>query len=186
MASKIHPMELITSRLILRDFQESDFPALLAIESLPETHYFEGPVPTEAETWAKREKNLQRARDIPRTHYRLAICLSTGEFVGRLGLGLQNESIREWEIGWAILPQEWGKGYATEAARRLLEHVFDELNAHRVVAFCHASNAASERVMRKLGMKQDGYLRETRWWNDDWADELVYSILEWEWKQANL
>ena len=179
-------MELITSRLILRDFQESDFPALLAIEALSETHYFEGPIPSEAETRAKWEKNLQRAKEIPRTRFRLAVCLPTGKVIGRLGLGLQNVSIREWEIGWAILPQEWGRGYGTEAARRLLVYAFDELNAHRVVAFCHASNAASERVMRKLGMKQDGYLRETRWWNDDWADELVYSILEWEWKQANV
>jgi len=179
-------MELITSRLILRDFQESDFPELLAIESLPETHYFEGPIPTEAGTRAKWEKNLQRAKEIPRTHFRLAICLPTGEIIGRLGLGLQNESIREWEIGWTILPQEWGNEYATEAARRLLDYAFHELDVHRVVAFCHASNTASECVMRKLGMKQDGRLRETRWWNDGWADELVYSILEWEWKQTNV
>ena len=178
-------MELITSRLILRDFQESDFPALLAIESLPETHYFEGPIPTEAETRAKWEKNLQRAKENPRTHFHLAICLQTGEIIGRLGIGLQNRAIREWEVGWGILPQEWGKGYATEAARRLLDYAFIELNAHRVVAFCHVSNAASERVMCKLGMKQDGHLRETRWWKDDWVDELVYSILERDWKQAN-
>jgi len=178
-------MKLITSRLILRDFQESDFPSLLAIESLPETHYFEGPIPTEGEIRVKWEKNMQRAKENPRTHFRLAICLPTGEIIGRLGMGLQNESIREWEIGWGILPREWGKGYATEAARRLVDYAFHELNAHRVVAFCHVSNAASESVMRKLGMKQDGCLRETRWWNDGWSDELVYSILDREWEQAN-
>lgn len=97
-------------------------------------------------------------------------------------LALMNDSIQEWEIGWAVHPAEWGKGIAVEAARRLMEFAFVELHAHRIVAFCHAQNAASLRVMEKLGMQKDGHLRETRRWQGRWADETVFSILEREWR----
>lgn len=60
----------------------------------------------------------------------------------------------------------------------MLEFAFDQLKAHRVVAFCHAENSASVKVMKKIGMKQEGHLRQTRWFNDRWADEYVYGILE--------
>ena len=56
-----------------------------------------------------------------------------------------------------------------------------ELKAHRVVAFSHAENIASLRVMRKLGMQQEGLLRETRLWQNRWSDEVVYAILDHEW-----
>ena len=103
------------------------------------------------------------------------------EVRGRVTLTLVNESIREWEIGWAIHSDLWGKGIATEAARRVLEFAFVELRSHRIVAFSYAQNVASTRVMEKLGMQRDGCLRETRSWQGGWADEAVFSILEREW-----
>ena len=102
---------------------------------------------------------------------------------GRVTLTLINASFREWEIGWAIHPDLWGAGIATEAAHRLLEFAFHELRSHRVVAFSHAKNLASIRVMKKLGMQQEGHLRETRCWQDDWSDEVVFSLLDKEFKK---
>jgi RimJ/RimL family protein N-acetyltransferase len=64
----------------------------------------------------------------------------------------------------------------------MLRFAFGELNAHRVVAFCHTDNLASARVMEKLGMARDGRLREVRWLNGHWWDEYVYSILERDWR----
>ena len=90
--------------------------------------------------------------------------------------------IREWEVGWAVHPDVWGRGIAAEAAWHLMDWGFHELNIHRIVAFCHAGNAASIRVMEKLGMQRDGKLRETRWLDAKWNDEYVYSVLEREWK----
>jgi [ribosomal protein S5]-alanine N-acetyltransferase len=60
----------------------------------------------------------------------------------------------------------------------ILRFAFLSLNAHRLVAFCHAQNAPSERVMRKLGMTREGMLRQTRLLNGVWYDELIYSILD--------
>ena len=71
-----------------------------------------------------------------------------------------------------------GEGVWPEAASEVLRYAFKEMNAHRVVAFCHAENAASVRVMEKLGMQREGRLRETRRLNDAWCDERIYAILE--------
>jgi ribosomal-protein-alanine N-acetyltransferase len=176
-------MELITPRLILREFQDADFPALRALETCPQTHYYEKGIPSEDQTREYLRKVQDDAQKIPRTQIRLAVTLqSDGRLIGRVRLSLQFVEIREWEIGWALHPAEWGKGYASEAARRLADYAFKEQNAHRLVAFCHAGNAASVRVMEKLGMHRDGHLRETLWWHGSWSDEFVYAVLEREWE----
>ncbi len=186
-------MELITPRLILREFCAADFDAVHAYESNPETRRYEQVVPaTEEETRRYLADAQAWAQELPRTRYRLAITLrptpagrSRGaeeDACGRISLALNWPEIREWEIGWTVDPRLWGRGFATEAATAMLGFAFGELSAHRVVAFCTANNQASARVMEKLGMKRDGLLRQTRWWNGAWADEFVYSILEHEWQ----
>jgi RimJ/RimL family protein N-acetyltransferase len=157
--------------------------ALREMDSRTEMHTFERELPGVEETHQTLETYLNEAMEVPRTTYRLAITVQPHDTVrGVLKLARQWEAIREWEIGWAIHPDEWGKGYATEAAQHVMDWGFRELNIHRIVAFCHASNSASVRVMEKLSMHQDGILRETRWLHGEWWNEYVYAILEKEWK----
>jgi len=172
-------MRLLTPHLILREFCETDFGSFRELEAHPETYRYETTSPGEERTRDYLQKAQQDALQSPRTRYRLAVtCLGQAHILGRVTLGLNNDSIREWEIGWAIHPAEWGKGIATEVAQCMLNFAFAQLNAHRVVAFSHAENTASLRVMQKLGMKQEGLLRETRLWQGRWSDEVVYSILD--------
>ncbi len=176
-------MELITTRLTLRGFKESDFALFRELEAHPKTYHYEPTSPDEATTRKYLENAQVDALKTPRTRYCFAVNLRPDDEVrGRVTLALMNDSIQEWEIGWAVHPAEWGKGFAVEAARRLMEFAFVELYAHRIVAFSHAQNAASLRVMEKLGMQKDGHLRETRRWQGGWADEAVFSILEREWR----
>jgi RimJ/RimL family protein N-acetyltransferase len=178
-------MELFTPRLLLRDFQQNDLACVKELESLSETYYFESSQPNIEQITKKLQQTQAEALHSPRTSFHLAITIRPLDQVrGRVSLTLINESIREWEIGWAIHPDEWGKGFATEAAHRVLEFTFSELQAHRVVAFSHAENTASIRVMKKLNMQQEGLLRETIAWKNGWSDEVVYSILDREWKDS--
>lgn len=150
-------MHLLTPRLILREFYETDFDSFRELEAHPETYHFETVSPSEGRTREYLQKAQQDALLSPRTRYRLAVTIQPCDDVrGRVTPSLLNDSIRDWEIDWAIRPQEWGKGIATEAAQRLLEFAFAELKVHRVVAFSHTENAASLRMMEKLGMQQDG------------------------------
>jgi len=175
-------MELITPRLKLRDFVEADFQALREMESRPEMHIYERIPPSVEESHRSLETLISNQLEVPRTTFRFAITIPPQNTVrGLFKLTREREAIREWEVGWAVHSDEWGKGYATEAAWFVIDWAFREFNVHRIVAFCHASNAASVRVMEKLSMQQDGRLRETRWLNGEWWDEYVYAILERDW-----
>ena len=176
-------MELHTKRLILREFRDDDYDALRECESSPAVQRFERPIGGEEETRAHLQQSIAWAQQMPRTHYRMALTIRPDDRVrGRLALWLNNSDIAEWEIGWTVHERYWGHGYAGEAATRMLEFAFTTLQAHRVVAFCNAENAASRRVMEKIGMHQDGLLRETRRLNGVWYDEYVYGILERDWR----
>lgn len=179
-------MQRITPRLVLREFGEDDLAALVDMESDPAMFQYEpGPL-TREQTQERLRKAQLETLDEPRRHFRLAVTLAgQDELVGRISLHLNWAEIREWEIGWSIRRAFWGCGYATEAATAMLDFAFGELNAHRVLAICHAGNAASIRVMQKLGMRADGRLRETRWLHGQWHDELVYSVLEREWQSGS-
>ncbi len=76
------------------------------------------------------------------------------KYIGWCGLWRLTETM-ETEIGYAVAPDLWGKGYATEAAKKFLQYGFDELNLEKIVAVALPENAASRRVMEKLGMRFD-------------------------------
>ena len=175
-------MEITTARLVLREFQMSDFEAVWAYQSLPESNYYENGVPSQEDVRDILKHAVLQALATPRIHYNLALTIRPDDIPrGTIKLHLQYEESREWEVGWAVDPACWGHGYATEAARGVLDYLFKELNAHRVVAFCKTLNVASWRVMEKLGMQREGRLREDRLWNGAWSDAFIYSILDREW-----
>jgi RimJ/RimL family protein N-acetyltransferase len=177
-------MLLKTHRLVLREFRADDFDTLYDLQCRPESVRFE-PDKDANDVRDYIEKALEQAQNQPRTHFRFAITIRPDDTVrGFIGLALNIAEIRDWEIGWFVHPDEWGKGYATEAARRVMDFAFNELDVHRMIAFCNAGNAASERVMQKLGMRHEATMLQTRLLRGQWCDELLYAILEKEWPGA--
>ncbi len=104
--------------------------------------------------------------------------------IGLCGARKKNASATEAEIGYELNPAHWGHGYATEAARCVLNFAFKQLRVHRVWATCIADNQASVRVLEKLGMQPEGRLRENTWMKERWWDTLIYAILYPEWQAA--
>jgi RimJ/RimL family protein N-acetyltransferase len=177
-------MNLETPRLILREFRADDFAALFEMESRPETARFE-PERSADDVRKYLEDAALQALAQPRIHYRFAVTIRPDDCAGGLvGIARNIEMTRDWEIGWMVHPDAWGQGYASEAARRVVDFAFKELDAHRVVAFCDVENRASERVMQKLGMRHEATMRQTRLLRGEWRDELLYAILESEWAQS--
>jgi [ribosomal protein S5]-alanine N-acetyltransferase len=172
-------MELLTPRLKIREFRLTDFDALFEMDSDPRVCRYEAAPLTPAEVRYRLEGALEWAQEEPRKIYKLALTIPPDERVrGRLSLKINQPSTREWEIGWTLHPSAWGCGYASEGALALLGFAFTRLYAHRVVAFCHAQNEASVRVMQRIGMQPEGRLRGVIYLNQTWHDELIYSILD--------
>jgi RimJ/RimL family protein N-acetyltransferase len=174
-------MELHTTRLLLREFILGDYDELRQIQLHPQMAQYEPPPLSEDEARHKLERWALEQFIFPRPHYAFALIpLPDKCIAGWVTLTLNFEQTGEWEIGWSIEPDSWGRGYATEAARAVVGFAFGECKAHRISAFCAVDNAASVRVMEKLGMTREGRLRQVRRLRGEWTDEYVYSLLEGE------
>ncbi|WP_085908418.1 GNAT family N-acetyltransferase [Kiloniella majae] len=107
---------------------------------------------------------------------------ATKRVVGEMTFHLW-EVKKTWEMGWLILPEFQGKGYASEAAKALLKVGFEKMRLHRIVAMAHPENAASWRVMEKIGMRKEGtYLQSIPKSDGTWWDGVSYAILASEYK----
>lgn len=103
--------------------------------------------------------------------------------LGEVTLILRDREARQGEIGYILHPRHQGQGYATEAAGVLLEMAFEGAGLHRIYARCDARNAASYGVMERLGMRREAHFREHRLTKGAWDEEVIYALLEDEWRE---
>jgi [ribosomal protein S5]-alanine N-acetyltransferase len=183
-------MELLTPRLRLREFVESDWEAVWRYQSDPRyLRYYDWTSRSEAEVRAFVDALIRYQSDMPRIKYQLAITLRAAPhpmdpLIGNCGIRMASAGATEGDIGYELAPWHWGQGYATEAARAIVAFGFDTLALHRIWAECVAGNTASAHVLEKLGLQQEGHLRENRWMKGRWWDTLLYGILDREWQDT--
>ena len=90
------------------------------------------------------------------------------------------------ELGWALRPEETGKGFATEAVEAALRICFDELGLRRVTASCFAANTASYRLMERVGMRREACTMKDSLHNSgEWMDGYSYALLADEWRRRH-
>ena len=177
-------MQLETERLLLREFVESDWPAVLAYQANPlYLQYYHWPARQEEDVRAFVAMFLKFQAERPRRKFQLAVTLKQGgRLIGSCGVRVNDPDLREANIGYEIDPQFWGMGYATEAARRILKFGFVNLEMHRIWATTLLINAGSIRVLEKLGLRREGHEREKEFIKGLWRDSLTYAILNHEYQ----
>jgi [ribosomal protein S5]-alanine N-acetyltransferase len=180
-------VERRSTRLLLREFVEADWPALHEVESRPEVARYQAFEPrTEAESRAYVLGAVADQAAEPRTTYDMAVVLIANDrLIGRCGLGLIDVELGEASLWYTLHPDFWGQGYTTEAARSLVGFGFRQLELHRVWADCDPENPGSWRVLEKLGMRREGHLLQNVKVDDGWADSYLYAILDQEWRANN-
>lgn len=92
------------------------------------------------------------------TYYATEI-LETKDLIGMIGLAYQEYKTQftpAIDIGWRLKRTAWGKGYATEGAKRCLKYAFDDLGIEKIISVCTIKNQKSENVMKKIGMTKSG------------------------------
>ena len=177
-------MRLTTERLLLREFEKSDWQAVLEYQS--------DPLYLRYTPWTQRDEASVREfvqifinwrKEVPRKKFQFAIVLqANGQLIGNCGIRMNTPNAWEADIGYELNSQYWGHGYATEAAKTLLSFGFDELKLHRIWAHCVAENVGSAHVLEKIGLRYEGIQRESEWMKGRWWDTLRYAILDWEWQ----
>ena len=177
-------MQLETERLLLREFVADDWATVLAYQSDPRyLRYYAwgGRTAAEAQDFVQIFLDQQAAQ--PRHKFQLVVTTkAAGTLIGNCGIRLAAPGVRVGDIGYELAPEQWGHGYATEAARAILAFGFGALGLHRVWASCVADNTASAHVLTKLGLRREAHLREIDYYKGRWWDEQIYAILEDEWR----
>ena len=173
------PLE--TERLLLRPFEEGDFDALHALYADPEVvrWLYYGPA-TPEESRDRLEKKIAGCELSEQSGLAAAVQLRDGTFVGDVVLFYGSVEHRGLELGFSFDPRHQGHGYATEAARAMVDWAFSA-GFHRVFGRLEPRNVASARVLEKLGMRKEAHLVENEWIKGEWQSEAVYAILEREW-----
>jgi RimJ/RimL family protein N-acetyltransferase len=104
-----------------------------------------------------------------------------GKVIGQVYLNLDPQNVRA-ELGYSLSRKHWGKGLATEAAHAVMNWGFQTYGLNKVYATCDPRNERSRRVLRKLGMTEEGLLRQHLKWQGEFRDALHYGILRSEWE----
>ena len=177
-------MILRTERLILREFTAGDWAATHAYQRDPRyLRLYERDEVTERQAQAMVYAFILWQGERPRSKAQLAITLAeTGELIGNVGLRRDAPGDPLADMGYELAPGHWGLGYATEAARALVGWGFGAWGGlQRIHAHCLAANAASARVLLKLGMRPEVRLRDHQWFKDRYWDVILFGLLREEW-----
>ncbi len=173
-----------TERLTLRPYEPGDFDAALSYWSRPDTTRFLYLDTFTPETFGERLADLMKRTALTAEGDVLTLAIvpdGLDHVVGDVTLFWHSETHRGGEIGFILHPDHQGKGYAREASIPLLRMGFEEMELHRIVGRLDGRNAASAKVLRGLGMRQEAHLVENEWVKGEWTDEIIYAMLRSEW-----
>jgi ribosomal-protein-alanine N-acetyltransferase len=176
---------LRTARLALRPFTPADVDDLFALHSNAHVlRYWDSPPWTDPGRAQRFLATCGRMQE-EGSGARLAMeQISDGKFIGWCGLSRWNPEFRSASLGYCLDDAAWGRGFATEGARALLRWAFAMLDLNRVQAEVDTRNAASARVLEKLGFLREGTLREDCIVDGEVSDSWVYGLLRREWRPA--
>lgn len=170
---------LETSRLILRDFQITDFEGLHAYASDEEVvkNVPWGPN-TASDSRMFLTRKFKEQSSHPRKTFDFAVTLKdSGEMIGGGGIFVKSFESQTAFIGYVLNKTFHGKGYATEIAKSLVDFGFSKLNLYRIEATCDLENPASFKVMEKVGMQKEGVLRGNAVYKGRRRSTVVCSII---------
>jgi RimJ/RimL family protein N-acetyltransferase len=174
---------IVTRRLRLSPLLPGDAPAFLEYRSDPAACRFQHFVPGSLEEVRGFIEELQGISfDQPGTWFQLGIrMLGAGALVGDVGIHFPVQDARQAEIGFTLAPKHQGCGFGTEAVTGVLSCLLGTLGKHRVIASVDPRNERSIALLRRVGMRQEAHFRQSLWFKGEWADDLVFAILESEW-----
>jgi [ribosomal protein S5]-alanine N-acetyltransferase len=168
---------LTTERLRLRQLTHDDADAIVALFGSPEVLRFLNQPPTD--TPEKAIGLIDWLNALYEKHEpQWAITLNGDDrLIGTCGTIAWDRDNRHIDIGYHVLPSQWGNGYATEATRAVVRWCFEHMDIHRIQADCTDGNIGSERVLLKCGFKIEGLWRESCWEHGRFVDIKQFGLL---------
>jgi ribosomal-protein-alanine N-acetyltransferase len=171
-------------QVVLREMRTSDATSLFSLLTAEEVSRFISPPPTTVEGFERFIAWTHRQRSAG-AYACFAVTLKG--FDTAIGIFQVRESERGFgtaEWGFAIGSPFWGTGVFQEGAELVLEFAFDTLNVHRLEARAAVRNGRGSRALLKVGAVPEGVLRKSFLRNGQYLDQLLYAIVEDDWREA--
>jgi ribosomal-protein-alanine N-acetyltransferase len=172
-----------TERLLIRQFELSDFSDLHEYLAEPSTYAFEPGKPVTMDE--AKELTIQRSKG---NDFLAVVLKENRKMIGHLYFKqLDPEERRTWELGYIFNPKYHRKGYASEASSAITNYAFAKYSAHRIMARCNPANTASWKLLERIGYVREGYFKKYGFVhkNDDgdpiWTDVYEYSKIVDDW-----
>ena len=180
---------LETEHLILRDYREDDFLEYYQLKTDSKTMYYLQDIQmfTKEEAYEDFRKVLEDMKKPDRKFYFMHIELKNShEQLGSIGYTVTDDTPMGKIVGagYFIYPKFWGKGYTTEAFKRVIEFAFSDNNVYRISTGCLAENIGSERVMQKCGLIKEAEHIDYEWHDGKMKTRLEYRLLRKEWENS--
>lgn len=182
MINEIHfgkPPQLETQRLLLRPLSLDDAGDMQRIRSDERVMAF---MDSERHTALEHSvqfitENLKAYQNKKGLFWALTL-KSTGRFIGDFSYWDINHKHARAEIGYTLHPDHWGQGFMNEALQTLLRFGFQDLNLHSIEANINPKNDTSRKLLLRLGFVKEAYFREHYYYNGQFIDSEIYSLLE--------
>jgi [ribosomal protein S5]-alanine N-acetyltransferase len=174
-------MDILSNRLILKEISWEDLEDIHKLHSFPEVDEFNTiGIPNNVEETKELIRPLIEGQaNFPIKSFTWKIVTKDlNDFIGMAGMNLSCDKFKSGEIYYKLLPQHWGKGYATEISRILVKFGFENLHLHKIEAGVATENIKSIRVLEKSGMTREGLRRKILPIRGEWKDSYHYAIVE--------
>jgi ribosomal-protein-alanine N-acetyltransferase len=172
-------LKLLEGKLVnLRVVEKEDLS--LAAEWLNNPEYFGVYNPLMQTSRAELEK---RYDNLPPEERSFIIEKKDGSKIGAI---FHSPVGKQFEIGYALIPSERGKGYCTEAVKIMADYLFLSKDTVRIQAHIDPRNIASQKVVERNGFKKEGTIRKCFFAKGEWRDMILFSILREEWKEPKI
>ncbi|WP_158961726.1 GNAT family N-acetyltransferase [Myroides fluvii] len=170
---------LETERLLLRATNFGDADDMFAMRSSAEVmKYIPVPLATERREAEEYINSLQQRMENKECINWTITLKETGQMIGTIGFYRMKLQHYRTETGYMLLPEFYGKGYASEALQGIVDFGFRTLGFHSIEAVIYPENISSQRVLEKCGFVREAYFKESEFHGGQFVDTAIYSILK--------
>jgi RimJ/RimL family protein N-acetyltransferase len=175
---------LTGARVTLRELQETDAASLFAAMSTADVTRFLSPPPTSLEGFERFIAWTHRQRAVGQYVVFGLTPRGSDAAVGVLQIRSLEPDFGTAEWGFALATEFWGTGLFMDAAQLAIDFAFDVIGTHRLEARAALKNGRGNGALRKLGAVQEGLLRRSFLRNGEHLDQVLWTILADEWREA--
>jgi RimJ/RimL family protein N-acetyltransferase len=173
---------LETKRIIIRPIEPKDKNEVFACRSDKETNKYQGWIPENIKEVEEFISNNPSVFNTPKTWFQLVIIeKESNKIIGDVGIHFIDQENFQCEVGCTINKDYQKKGFAFEALNLVINHLFTNLNKHRIIASVDPRNISSIKLIEKLGFRKEAHFIKSYYQNGEWCDDVIYALLKEEW-----